>query len=184
MAEKGVLILDQTGGESIACRDAYEQDNDANNRIVQRVDFAGNRCASPMGAAVRSVLVIDTSKNLENLPGGLLSSLIDCGDNTKVSIFPEFLDDGNQTLNVIPIAFDNESSPNALWVYDALVFTCTTATSFKRGIFSKNFVDEPQVINLNGAHKIGLFVDVFTGQTNCGGSQPACLGISLWAFMM
>jgi hypothetical protein len=35
MAEKGILVLDQIGGESIACRDARKIDTQGNPRIIQ-----------------------------------------------------------------------------------------------------------------------------------------------------
>ncbi len=38
MAEKGIIVEDADAGESVAARDAFEQDNDCNSRIIQLGD--------------------------------------------------------------------------------------------------------------------------------------------------
>ena len=60
MAEKGVLIADQSGGESVACRDATEQDDGSNNRIIQLVDTASRTVNFQVPDMIRTLTAGDS----------------------------------------------------------------------------------------------------------------------------
>jgi len=119
MAEKGVLIKDQAGGESIACRDSVQQDNDANNRIVQLVDMA----ARPAGihetntAPVERTVTASDPIDLNPLPSGVgdtSASRLDVSDAegfiffAKVSVGASAVE-----LTVTPVLLSDGTSPVA-----------------------------------------------------------------------
>jgi hypothetical protein len=63
MAEKGIVVSDADSGESVATRDAFEQDNDSNSRVIQLSDLAFRKWSGQ--GAITHV----TDKNLNNLSG-------------------------------------------------------------------------------------------------------------------
>ena len=53
MPEKSVRIANAASGSYVAMRDAYATDDSANARVIERVDFASGKFASPIGNATR-----------------------------------------------------------------------------------------------------------------------------------
>ena len=67
MAEKSIRIADDASGPYVALRDAYETDSGANARIIERVDFASGKFATPIGNAQRgnSAMINAASRNYD-----------------------------------------------------------------------------------------------------------------------
>lgn len=87
MAEKGIKIADQTGGESVACRDAVNPDDEANARVIQLVDVAARGGNYDM-SAIRTVLssdILDTG----TLPAGITDNLLDVSDASSFVFYGE-----------------------------------------------------------------------------------------------
>lgn len=184
MAEKGILITDQAGGESVATRDAFEQDNDTNARVIQRIDFAVDHIVTPMGVALRTGLEYPDNKYITNFPAQLTDNLIVCGDKAKLVICVEFLDPGTtQEVKITPIMYDNEATPGVVSTMEMKTFSVSSDTIY-RDSNPKQFLAVTQVWDLTGAYKIGLHATSIIGGTGCGGSQPACVGLSIWGFVI
>ena len=105
MAETSILINDQTGGEVLAMRDAYETDGGSNARIVQRVSLANLHFASPLSAATRTVTTAD-SKDIDACPAELITNIVEMGDKSNLILFAEFTASGTQDCRVALVFFD------------------------------------------------------------------------------
>lgn len=57
MSEKSIRIADSASGLYMATRDAYELDGGSNARVIERVDFASGKFASPIGFPKRGNVV-------------------------------------------------------------------------------------------------------------------------------
>ncbi len=84
MAEKGILIKPQSGGVSVAARDAVQQDDGANDRIVSLVDVAA-RPVTFGSTPLRTVTASDPVL-LGTLPTGISGNTIDVSDASSVVI--------------------------------------------------------------------------------------------------
>lgn len=114
MAEKGTLIVDQVGGESIATREAIELDDAGNPRVIQRVDITCGKIETTWGTPIRTLndgavddiqtsawpaevtanaIVIGDKSNL--VVGGLSHCAAGPFSPFSVSILPVILDDVN-----------------------------------------------------------------------------------------
>lgn len=165
MAEKGTPIEDGASGDVIATRDAFETDESANSRVIQRFDLASGRGPSPLGTATRgSAGVLNTidALDLSNLPLDLTSNLLDVGDKSVVVIQAEFSGSGAQPVTVTPIMFDAEATPGVLGVLESKTLVQPYA-------FHNNglYVTQAAFWDTLGAHKIGLHV---TSWADSGGS--------------
>lgn len=187
MAEKGILVTDQVGGESVALRDAFEQDNDSNARVVQRIDHAVDHIVSPMGAAIRTGVQNFDNYQVDQFPAQMTNNLIACGDKSKLVVTVEFKDQGSaQSITVVPVIYDDEVSPGVISVMEAKILVLTPADVVCRtqsGYDDVEFLAEAAVWDLCGASKVGLLVRAISGAV-CGGSQPACIGASVWGFVI
>ena len=187
MAEKGILITDQTGGESVALRDAFEQDDGSNARVIQRIDNAVDHITSPMGTAIRTGIQDSDNYQVDQFPAQLTGGLITCGDKSKLVVTVEFKDQGtSQSTTIIPIVYDNEASPGVISIMEAKAIITTTGLYVCRtqsGYDNVEFLPEIAVWDLNGASKIGLLVRAVSG-AQCGGSLPACIGASVWGYVI
>lgn len=117
MAEKGVLINDQTGGESVACRDAILQDDDANNRIIQLTDKAARPIVYQLSTPLRTLTDGD-SNNITTLPTGIANNLIDVSD-AETCVFWAKVEMGGDTdsttrFRVTPIIVSEDATPTAV----------------------------------------------------------------------
>ena len=184
MAEKGILVTDQAGGESVALRDAFEQDNDSNNRVVQRIDNAVDHIISPMGAAQRTEMESSDNFNILAFPAQLTDNLITCGDKSKLIVCVEYMDAGNQSVDITPIAYDAEATPGVISVMESKTMDVGTNAFGREGSpgWGKRLA-VMQSWDLCGATKIGLHCSAIAGG-ECGGSLPACVGFSVWGYVI
>jgi hypothetical protein len=71
MAEKSIRIADAVSGDRIATRDAAALDASSNARVIERVDFASGKFASPIGNPVRG-----NSRTVSYTSGGTYQILV------------------------------------------------------------------------------------------------------------
>ncbi|RLB91926.1 MAG: hypothetical protein DRH10_00715 [Deltaproteobacteria bacterium] len=167
MAEKGILVSDQAGGESIACRDGFEQDDDSNNRLVQRFDLASGRGPTPRGTANRgsggAISSADTA-DLTNLPADLTGNLIDVGDKSLLVVHVE-QSASNGNADITPLLYDGEGTPG---IFGALLKqrTSVQTPALRRGAAAGDYIGHVLTWDLSGAHKIGLHITAIGGTSN------------------
>lgn len=179
MAEKGILITNQTGGNSIACRDANALDQDLNPRVIQRLCETRIRIPSPLGPPTRAGVTANDSFDLENLSADITDNLIDMGDKSKVTIITEFGQPGG-SCRVSLMIFDNEASPA---IYGKIV-----RTSFSTGFWGQDFsinsgnnglggavlIDlENNYSSMSGVRRLGILISNMSG---------AGTGHNIWVF--
>lgn len=166
MAEKSIRIADAASGLRMAARDAFENDNSDNARVIERVDFASGKFASPIGNATRgnsSMINAAETFDLTNLPADLTSNLITVGDKSLLCVAVEQSVSGG-TVTVTPILYDNQGTPAIVGILEPKTFVQPYA--FRRGTSSGNFVLPVKSWDVLGAHKIGLHFSAFTGTSN------------------
>ena len=119
MAEKGILIADQNGGESVACRDAVQQDENLNPRVIQLVDLAARPGVfhETNPSPVRRTVIASDPLNLDPLPSGVgdtSSSRLDLSDASGFVFFGEAtIDSQSFFVTVTPILLSDGASPVA-----------------------------------------------------------------------
>ncbi len=124
MAEKGILIADQNGGESVACRDAVLPDNDSNSRIIQLIDNAARPVTFQRTTPLRTVTVSDDTL-LDPAPSFFGDSLdvsdasgcVVWGTVTVLSTAP-----ADSLVTITPIVLSEDASPVAVCLLEPLMF--------------------------------------------------------------
>jgi len=114
MAEKGVVVEDAASGESVACYDAVEQDNDSNARIIQIMDRTqrkhGFDIATEAGLVRNGVTTSDTV-NLTPVPAAIISSALAVGDKTTLVATVRYKSENNSTeVTITPIVLDDDDT--------------------------------------------------------------------------
>lgn len=166
MAEKSIRLADAASGLRMATRDAFETDDGANYRVIERVDFASGKFVSPIGNAKRgnsSAISTADAFDLTALPSDLTSNLIDVGDKSMICVTVEQSVSGG-TITITPILYDNEVTPGVVGILSPKVFTQPYA--FRRGASSGNYVLPVISWDICGGYKIGLHVSAITGASN------------------
>lgn len=165
MAEKSIRIADAASGSYMATRDAFETDG-TNARVIERVDFAGGKFATPIGNATRgnsAAINAAESLDLTNLPADLTGNLIVVGDKSMLCVKVEQSVSGG-TATITPILYDNEATPGVVCLLPPKTFTQPYA--FRRGASSGDYVLPTLSWDVSGAYKIGLHVSALTGAAN------------------
>ncbi len=176
MAEKGILITDQSGGESVACRDALEQDNEANNRIIQLVDQASRPNGFRMGD---SYFDYDpgTGDGDDTVTSGshflstrMDDNAIDVGDATHVAIICRYYSAGaSDNIIVTPFYLDpdiadptTETAVLAIGepkVFSGLSIYNTAVSAFHDGQSSQKWnYCQPHIVSALGFEKMTLHI--------------------------
>lgn len=179
MAEKGLRIKDQTEGLSIACRDAYELDENSDSRIFQITDRSSGQITRPAGSPTRSAILVSDGLDLSNLPADVTDNLIECGDKHTLVCYYEFLDTtASQYCKVQPLLFDNEVTPGIIAALDTSSVSCNSASSYLyQTSQGGRYLADAYSWNVVGAYKVGLYVSYLDLK---GGSN----GINLRGFMV
>ena len=175
MAEKGILILDQADGESIACRDANALDGDDNPRIIQRLCKSVAQLPMPLGTPTRTNVVADDTYDLESLPADLTDNLITMGDKSRIAVYSLF-GSVNGSAYITLLLFDNEASPTVIGKLAHLYIgnNCYGNHYTKAGATkSLGRVTIADFENTQGAQRVGIHVDDLT--------NPGT-GFNIWAF--
>jgi len=170
MAEKGILVADAASGESIACRDAYEQDDDTNSRIVQLIDKSQRHHGFDRAAFTGRVREIyDTTDSddtdLSTVPSDILTNALTCGDKTTLVVGGYYaVTDDTEIITITPIVIDDDNA--AVGFLTPKTFSSfkpdggtviTEAFHWKSGTDPVNFA-EILSWNVLGAHKVGIHV--------------------------
>jgi hypothetical protein len=166
VAEQSIRLADAASGLRMAVRDAFELDGSSNARVIERVDFASGKFATPIGNATRgSSAAISAAEALDltNLPADLTGNLITVGDKSMLCVAVEQATSGGTSV-ITPILYDNESTPGIVGVLTPKVYTQPYA--FRRGSSSGNYVIPIQTWDICGAYKIGLHISAITGAAN------------------
>jgi hypothetical protein len=166
MAEQSIRIADAASGLRMAARDAFELDGSSNARVVERVDFASGKYATPIGNAKRgNSAAINAAEtfDLTNLPADLTGNLITVGDKSMLCVSVEQSVTGG-TVTITPILYDNEATPGIVGILPPKTFSQPYA--FRRGASSGNYVLPVLTWDVSGAYKIGLHCSAFTGTSN------------------
>jgi hypothetical protein len=175
MAEKSIRLADAASGLRMATRDAFETDDGANPRVIERVDFASGKFVSPIGDAKRgnsaAISAADTL-DLTSLPSDLTSNLIVVGDKGLLVVAAEQSVSGGSVV-VTPILYDNEASPGIVTLLPPKTYIQPYA--FRRGASSGNYVLPAQAWDVFGAYKIGLHITAITGTSNA---------VKLWGWVI
>ena len=158
MAEKGSLIEDQTGGVSLAMRDALEQDDLSNARILPRMSLVPSTKPLPEASAIRSGVTAVDPPTLAALPAEITNNLLTCGDHTKLIVYLDFVGtcNGNEDIKVQVLLFDNEVTPGYIGFGEYV--------RAETELENKTLTDGTKVrtpyyeFDLTGAPKIGLYI--------------------------
>jgi len=175
MAEQSVRIADATSGLRMAVRDAFENDGEANARVVERVDFASGKFVSPIGNATRgnsAAITAADAFDLTALPSDLTSNLITVGDKSMLCVAVEQSTSGG-TVTITPILYDSQVTPAIVGILSPK--TVIQSYAFRRGASSGNYVLPLITWDLSGAHKVGLHISSLTGVSN---------GIKAWGWVI
>ena len=111
MAEKGIVVEDAGIGESVACRDASEQDDSGNPRIIQLYDNVGRKANFDMTVPVRTLTLTSGSRGdnfyTDNLSAEILNTAISPGDADSVVASVTFpVKETDSKIIVTPVVFD------------------------------------------------------------------------------
>lgn len=163
MAEKGLTLLDQTGGTSVAVRDAIEPDNLSNPRLVQRLDYSLGPLPVPIGAPNRGNLTTSDGALLSSLPADHLTNIISCGDKTHLVTWVKFCVSGAGGMCYLtPLWYDNEATPGYLGCSEGqLLFTTTVS-----GVYitdGTNYQTPIKTWPLVGAPRVSMHVAIANG---------------------
>lgn len=159
MAEKGVVVADAQAGESVACRDAIELDDNSNPRIIQRIDISkGGKLPTTQ-----------SSMFIRNTDGGNISRL----DSSTIASMAPYITVGDATNLFCFISTNNDEVDNPMAVITPIVIAPSTNDflyTLQPFIFNKPTYDLPraadniqrfypmQVQDAYGAQKIALHV--------------------------
>lgn len=193
MAEKGILIADQAGGESIACRDAVELDNDSNSRVIQLVHTSNSKGVNDVTIDrmdLRSGVYKDDWSNRSNfVDADVTSNLLTIGDKATAVFTPFERADGStfdtaDTIDVIVLAFDKNAGVVGV-LFEGTISCVGRARDTNDSdeiIYGTSFS-----VNVLGSYKVGVVLqngtNVDWGYENAGSSYGAAprFGITAYA---
>lgn len=174
MAEKGIIVADQETGESVAARDAAENDSDGNSRIVQLVDQATRKNTMAVASPLRTAESSD-SFDMSTVPSGIANNALDIGDAAAVCVAVTYEDDGTgDGVYVTPIVLE-ASADNAIGVLEPKKFlglnedhSDAYASKFNLGTGDSNpiVLTPMQAWPVFGAERIGFHIWVGGGSSN------------------
>jgi len=183
MAEKGILVADASSGESIACRDGYENDDDSNARIVQLVDQSQRQHDISWGSGgtppVREFYSSDSSDgtDLSTTPADILNNALTCGDKTTLVISAKYaVASDAEIITVTPIVIGaNDYALGFLTPKTISSFKPDGGTAITKAFHRLSGPDPVNLIeiltwNVLGAYKVGLHVATNTADGTFSGS--------------
>lgn len=118
MTEKGIVVDDATSGESVACRDAVQTDEDSNNRIIQLIDKASRPVIYQTTTPLRSAVATSDSFDIDPLPTAMASALLTVSDAEAVALWAKIAttsSTGYSALYIVtPIIVSDDATPVAV----------------------------------------------------------------------
>ncbi len=113
MAEKGIIVSDAATGESVACRDAVELDNESNARVIQRVDIGKGVLPAPFRDAanlLRDGVNADGSDAANYSSNGVYDAVLTVGDKSTLVVQVQSMDSFTGKAVIIPILLEADGT--------------------------------------------------------------------------
>jgi len=109
MSEKGVIVEDALSGESVACYDAIETDNDSNGRIIQLVDQSQRKTGFVISSNTGRIRTVTTSDGMDfsTVPTGITSNALTVGDKTTLVVSARYYQTSVEDITITPIVLDS-----------------------------------------------------------------------------
>lgn len=114
MAEKSIRIAEQRSGEYVATRDGYEQDESAEDRVIQLFEVAERHfsAATIVRGSVAPIAAAD-SRLFNSLPADLTDNLLTVGDKVTLAVMLEHTERTGRVW-VTPIIYDASDALTAI----------------------------------------------------------------------
>lgn len=122
-----------------------------------------NVCTIAAGDLAASNLTSADTLDLTALPAELTQNLLTVGDKSLLCVAVEQFTSGG-TVTIMPIGYDNESSPGIMTLLQPKNFTQPYAA--RRGSGSGMYVLPVMTWDVVGVYKIGLHMSAITGASN------------------
>jgi len=157
MAEKSYRVRDDGAGDFIATRDAYEDDDQANARVVQLVDIASRQLTYSCIRGNYGAEPKDTIFDLTKLTPDLLDNLFEVGDRTTMVVAVEQMADLG-AASIVPLLFDD--SDECIGMLEEKTTTITADAQFENG---RDRYESPIMVwDVAGAYQIGMYISNLT----------------------
>ena len=178
MAEKGIVVDDAATGESVACRDAMQQDDESNNRIIQLTDRASRPVIYQRTTYLREEVDTSDSFDIDPLPTAIANSLITVSDAEVCIVWGVFgvgsTSPSDGIFIITPIIVSDDSTPEAVTllppfqirpIYPKKMSNSTIGgDALNFGFF--NYPTLAHAFPTLGANRIGLHVTKLAGDSN------------------
>jgi len=172
MAEKGIIVNDATTGESVAARDALEQDDGTNSRIIQLVDRSQRAHGFDITAEtglVRDGVTGSDSTVMTTVPSAITSNALTVGDKTTLVVACHYVissTDSSEDITITPIVLDDDNkmvgylTPRIVKGFKPNIGSSASPTAFYRNVGEPSYKNISEMLSWNvlGAHKIGIHV--------------------------
>lgn len=178
MAEKGILVNDQVGGESIACRDAIQTDDDSNARVVQLTDKAVRPVEFQLTTPLRDEISVSDSFDLDPVPTDIVTGLLDVSDAESCVLWGlvGYGSTSSDCLFVVtPVILSNDATPLAIAllppiqmrpVFPKKAANSTTAASDSIRLTNYSRITIATAFPTHGAKRLGFHITKDGGNTN------------------
>ena len=151
--EKSMRIQGAGSGENIACFDGAEQDDQANDRIIQQYDLIGGiKFDTPLGTPLRTLTENEDGWVVADWVANFYDNLIEVGDKTTVIACID-MDMPDIPGSISPILFDNDDNVIGAGTRESFL----SSASYRRGTewnFPTALIQWPTF----GAHYVGFNV--------------------------
>lgn len=166
MAEKGILVSDAEFGESVACRDAVELDDQGNARIIQRVDVGEGKLPTPFrdpANLLRNGIGsdgADASNYFGEYGSGVDDNVLVVGDKSTLVVQVEAKDNTSGSVTIVPILLEDDEL-TMQGTLEPITFDFSTGgqrVKLDGGEYDNFFIAPMMSWSVLGAHKIGIAV--------------------------
>lgn len=170
MAEKGIIVADSATGESVACRDAVENDNDGNARIIQRVDVCKGKLPDTfysstykVWSAINSATPSSWVENGNSDWTTMKNNLVDVGDKSTLVVAIDCDDEPASLPTIMPLIYASDET-TLLWPLEPKTFSLAEnpgeTVTLKRA--NDQYILLPETWDVTGAMKIGIRVSDYS----------------------
>lgn len=114
MSEQAIRVSDDRTGDYVATRDAYEQDAESQDRVIQLVDLAYRQVTLNEIRGIGTFLDTQDGVDLSSLPSELTDNLIEMGDKRVLIVEALHEADDGEVL-ITPIAVNESVEASETW---------------------------------------------------------------------
>jgi len=182
MAEKGIIVNDATTGESVAARDALEQDDGTNSRIIQLVDRSQRAHGFDITAGagkIRSNVQYSDSCDMATVPSAITSSALTVGDKTTLVAVCHYVTlSAANSITITPIVLDDDNemvgflTPKIISSFKPAIGSSPEAFHKTAGTTHTN-ISEILSWNVLGAYKVGIHFGYSSTDGNMSSGENA-----------